>query len=114
MTDQHTTEAPTAPGGGFPTPAPRSATVTLTDRHGARVTVSTWEVCAGVSALVTMLLGSPTARAETTLPPACCRCDPGVCSVDESGDHCVTAGCAWCVDGCPAADPIPCCQGGTS
>lgn len=104
-----TIEAPASAGGGLPTPPSTSATVTVTERRGARVTVSTWNTCLGVSAFVSAFLGEPTARAETA-PPACCRCDPSVCATDETGDHCVTAGCAWCINGCPAVDETRCCQ----
>src|SRR5690606_16524518 len=41
--------------------------------------------------------------------PACCRCDPDTCRSDDSGDHCITAGCAYCLNGCPATDR-PCCK----
>lgn len=41
--------------------------------------------------------------------PSCCRCDPALCESDESGDHCATAGCAYCLNGCPATDR-PCCK----
>lgn len=41
--------------------------------------------------------------------PACCRCDPSVCETDESGEHCMTVGCALCLNGCPATDR-PCCK----
>lgn len=39
----------------------------------------------------------------------CCRCDPAACEADEAGDHCVTSGCAYCLNGCPATDR-PCCK----
>ncbi|MER7500483.1 hypothetical protein AB0L05_27875 [Nonomuraea pusilla] len=43
--------------------------------------------------------------------PACCRCSPR-CAEDETGDQCATAGCGWCMHGCPAADEAACCQNG--
>jgi hypothetical protein len=52
-------------GGGFPTPPTRSATVTITDRAGDRVIVSTWDTCTGTAAFVARFLGEPSARAET-------------------------------------------------
>lgn len=41
-------------GGGLPVPAEprRSSTITITERDGAKVTVSTWNVCHGVSRFV--------------------------------------------------------------
>ncbi|MFB9209610.1 hypothetical protein ACFFV7_51100 [Nonomuraea spiralis] len=86
----------------------------MTERRNGQVVVSTWETCMGVAAFVASLLGEPTARARTLTKPACCRCDPVTCAADESGEHCATAGCAYCVDGCPAADGTPCCTGGTA
>ena len=41
--------------------------------------------------------------------PACCRCNPATCRADDTGDHCATAGCAYCLNGCPATDK-PCCK----
>ena len=46
--------------------------------------------------------------------PACCRCDPALCETDDTGDHCTTSGCAYCLEGCPAPDKTPCCQNGSS
>jgi hypothetical protein len=60
-----TTEAPAVrTGGGLPLPSPvrRDATITITDRHGDQVTVSTWSTCPGVSSFVAGLLGEPGAR----------------------------------------------------
>jgi hypothetical protein len=53
-------------GGGLPVPAEprRSSTITITDRDGAKVTVSTWNVCHGVSRFVASLLGAPGAKHE--------------------------------------------------
>lgn len=48
-----------------------------------------------------------------TPSPACCRCDPALCETDDTGDHCATAGCAYCLNGCPAPDGITCCKGDT-
>ncbi|MEU4578975.1 hypothetical protein [Nonomuraea sp. NPDC023979] len=45
-----------------------------------------------------------------TRVPACCRCSPVICRSDDTGDHCATAGCAYCMNGCPAADDVPCCK----
>ncbi|MCK2219743.1 hypothetical protein MF672_039000 [Actinomadura sp. ATCC 31491] len=44
---------------------------------------------------------------------ACCRCVPATRAADDTGDHCITAGCAYCLNGCPA-DGIPCCQTSTT
>lgn len=44
--------------------------------------------------------------------PACCRCFAGDCETDETGDHCMTRACAYCLDGCPATDR-PCCKEAT-
>lgn len=38
---------------------PKSAVVTVTERDGERVTVSTWTTCVGVGAFVRDLLGQP-------------------------------------------------------
>lgn len=58
-------------GGGLPVPGEprRSAAITITDRDGARVTVSTWDTCPGVSAFIARVLGPPGARHEITSPP---------------------------------------------
>jgi uncharacterized protein YfdQ (DUF2303 family) len=108
-------EASTVRGGGLPTPGP-GASITVTERQAGRVVVSTWETCLGVSAFVASFLGEPSARAETVprTSPACCRCLPAQCASDESGDHCATAGCAVCLDGCPAPDGARCCQEGSA
>lgn len=52
--------------------------------------------------------------APCTRQPPCCRCDPALCETDDTGDHCATAGCAWCLDGCPAPEGMTCCQPLTS
>lgn len=57
-----TTQAPATTGGGLPTPPARTTSVTLTERCGDLVTVSTWETCAGVGQFVTTFLGEPSAR----------------------------------------------------
>ncbi|MGP4092982.1 hypothetical protein [Nonomuraea sp. KM90] len=41
--------------------------------------------------------------------PDCCRCFAVDCETDESGDHCIERGCAYCLNGCPATDR-PCCR----
>lgn len=41
--------------------------------------------------------------------PECCRCVAVDCETDESGDHCIERGCAYCLNGCPATDR-PCCK----
>jgi hypothetical protein len=46
---------------------------------------------------------------QYTQHPECCRCDPVLCETDDTGDHCATAGCAYCQDGCPATGR-PCCK----
>ncbi|MGS2641706.1 hypothetical protein [Streptosporangium sp. G12] len=58
-------------GGGFPTPGPqpRSATITVTRRAGARVTVDTWDTCHGVADFITRVLGEPGARIELQEQP---------------------------------------------
>lgn len=33
-----------------------------------------------------------------------CRCDPAVCLADDTGEHCLTAGCNACMEGCPMDD----------
>lgn len=106
-----TLEALTGHGGGLPAPG---ASITITEHQDGRVTVSTWNACLGVSAFVAAFLGEPAARATTTVPaaPSCCRCDPERCVADDSGDHCMTAGCARCLEGCPATEGTPCCEGG--
>ncbi len=60
MSNPSFTEAPAGSGGGLPAPPARSACITVTERCGDMVTVSTWETCAGVGAFVTSLLGAPT------------------------------------------------------
>ena len=45
-----------------------------------------------------------------TARPSCCRCDPARCDDWPTDEHaCADAGCALCVDGCPAAMPQECC-----
>ncbi|MEU3162926.1 hypothetical protein [Streptosporangium sp. NPDC006930] len=73
MTTSTTTPVGGVPvaGGGLPYPAPlpRSATITVTQRFGARVTVSTWNTCGGVADFITNVLGTPGARVETQEQP---------------------------------------------
>ena len=41
--------------------------------------------------------------------PACCRCDRNLCNSDDTGQHCETQACGWCLNGCPAPDDNTCC-----
>lgn len=69
-----TVEALTAErGGGLPTPPRRTATITLTDRCGDQVTVSTWTTCIGVADFITAFLGEPGQRSTITATevPSC-------------------------------------------
>lgn len=61
-----TTEPPggTPAAGGLPAPVSRSSTVTISERAGDRVTVSTWDTCPWVAELVAGLLGEPGSRVE--------------------------------------------------
>lgn len=57
------------PAGGFPVagggPPVRTATITVTQRGGPYVTVSTWDAHPALGDVVTNLLGKPCARVET-------------------------------------------------
>ncbi|MFI6814455.1 hypothetical protein ACIBG7_18735 [Nonomuraea sp. NPDC050328] len=50
-------------------PRPR-ATITLTERQGGHVVVSTWDGCPGTAALVRLALGHPTETYELAPVPA--------------------------------------------
>ncbi|WP_329242829.1 hypothetical protein OG417_44810 [Actinoallomurus sp. NBC_01490] len=46
----------------------------------------------------------PQCPASTTRPP-CCTCDPRACTANLTDGTCTNqAACAWCINGCPAAD----------
>lgn len=62
-----TTQAPATNGGGLPTPPTRTTSLTLTERVGDLVTVTTWETCAGVGQFIATLLGEPSARHTTNV-----------------------------------------------
>lgn len=57
---------PAVGGPPHPGPAPRDATITVTQRAGARVTVDTWDTCHGVATFISNVLGEPGARVEAT------------------------------------------------
>jgi len=42
----------------------------------------------------------------TATEPRCpaCRCDAIACAADETGEHCLTVGCAAGYEGCPLDD----------
>ncbi|MEU8035683.1 DUF2303 family protein [Streptosporangium sp. NPDC049078] len=68
VTNGTTTSAGLHGGGGLPHPAPlpRSATITVTQRFGGRVTVDTWDTCHGVADFITRVLGEPGTKVEAT------------------------------------------------
>lgn len=45
---------------------------------------------------------------------ACCTCNPIDCATDDTGDHCNSQSCGYCLHGCPAPDDEPCCLDGPS
>src|SRR5437868_6723969 len=55
---------------------------------------------AGIHACVHPHPGCPV----STKRPSCCICDPHACTVIEGDGECVDDACAWCTNGCPAAD----------
>jgi len=36
--------------------------------------------------------------------PACCICNPDLCTADDDGEHCNDQSCGSCLHGCPAPD----------
>ncbi|WP_326637324.1 hypothetical protein OG884_26665 [Streptosporangium sp. NBC_01755] len=66
MSISTTTPAGLSAGGGLPIPSlPRSASITVTQRTGGRVTVATWDTCHGVADFITSVLGTPGATCHT-------------------------------------------------